>query len=41
LRGLAQAGACGCFDQFNPINVEVLSAIAEQFDNIRLCCART
>jgi dynein heavy chain len=40
-RGFAQAGACSSFDEFNRINVKVLSVIAEQFNCIRLRCART
>jgi dynein heavy chain len=40
-RGLARAGACGCFDQFNPVNIEVPSVIAEQFNCLRLRCGRT
>jgi dynein heavy chain len=39
-RRLAQAGACGCFGDFNRINVEVLSVIAKQFNCIHLRCAR-
>jgi hypothetical protein len=40
-RWFAHADACGCFDEFNCINVEVLSAITEQFNCIRLHCAWT
>jgi dynein heavy chain len=38
-RGLAQAGACSCFGDFNRMKVEVLSVIAKQFNCIHLRCA--
>jgi hypothetical protein len=39
-RGLGQAGACSCYDEFNPIKVGVLSVIAGQFNCVILRCAR-
>ena len=39
--GLVKCGAWGCFDEFNRLEEQTLSAVSMQVQKIRLCFTRT